>query len=92
MCEADPCVGTMCPADPPNQVCKGGTCYNAGDFNPDGGAETHVTVGGGGCSTGGNGAGLVLVLGVLLLRRRRNSKKEIDGLRRRAKRGFGGAL
>ena len=71
MCEIDPCVGTSCPADPPGQVCRGGTCYNAGAFSSDAG-ETHVTVAGGGCSTGGgSGAGVLFALAVLLVRRRR---------------------
>ncbi len=67
MCEIDPCVGTSCPANPPGQVCRGGTCYAPAAGNGD---DTHVTVAGGGCSTTGGSGGLWLALGLLLLRRR----------------------
>ncbi len=70
-CEADPCIGTACPS--PDQICKGGTCYNPDQFLPDAGASAHVTVGGGGCNTTGGDAtwlfGLALLLG--RVRRRR---------------------
>ena len=70
LCEADPCVGTMCPSA--DQVCKGGTCYNPSQFQPDAGVDQHVTVGGGGgCSTTGGDSGLLLGLAMLLVRRRR---------------------
>jgi hypothetical protein len=69
-CEDDPCVGTHCPS--PDQVCKGGTCYDPQQFLPDAGIEQHVTVGGGGCSTtGGSSAGLLVGLALFLTRRRR---------------------
>jgi uncharacterized protein (TIGR03382 family) len=70
-CEADPCAGTMCPS--PDQVCKGGTCYNPDQFLPDAGIDQHVTVGGGGCSTsGGDASGAVFFgLALLVVRRRR---------------------
>jgi MYXO-CTERM domain-containing protein len=70
-CETDLCVGTSCPS--PDQVCKGGTCFDPEDLGPDGGVETRVTAGGGGgCSTGGD-AGLVLLgLALLFVRRRRD--------------------
>jgi hypothetical protein len=69
-CEADPCVGTMCPSA--DQICKGGTCYDASQFQPDAGVDQHVTVGGGGgCSTTGGNSGLILGLAMLLVRRRR---------------------
>jgi hypothetical protein len=73
-CEADPCIGTMCPmtADGGMETCKGGTCYGADQVTGSGGVETHVTVGGGGCSTGGGNTGLVLGLALLLVRRRRH--------------------
>jgi len=71
-CEADPCLGTMCPS--PDQVCKGGTCYNPDQFLPDAGIEQHVTVGGGGCNTSGGDAtwlfGLVLLVPRVRRRRR----------------------
>ncbi|HUJ59878.1 MAG TPA: MopE-related protein [Kofleriaceae bacterium] len=67
-CEPDPCLGVTCPGS--GQICKGGTCYDASEFLPDGG--THVTVGGGGCAAGGGegGLGVVLALGAILRRRR----------------------
>jgi hypothetical protein len=70
-CESDPCIGTMCPS--PDQICRGGTCYNPDQFLPDAGVDTHVTVGGGGgCSTTGTSdSGLLLGLALLLVRRRR---------------------
>ncbi|MGE5186124.1 MAG: MopE-related protein [Acidobacteriota bacterium] len=73
-CEVDPCVGTSCPADPPGQICRGGTCYNAGMFSSDAG-EQHVTVAGGGCSTGGGGAGLVVGLALMFVGRRRRARR-----------------
>ena len=76
MCEDDPCVGTMCPAA--GQVCKGGTCYDPSQFEPDGGTAQHVTVGGGGCNTGDDtSGGGVLLLGTVALmmsRRRRGGR------------------
>ncbi len=70
-CEPDPCIGTMCPS--PDQVCKGGSCYDPSQFLPDAGVETHVTVGGGGCDAGGGHAGLLIGLALLAARRRRRS-------------------
>ena len=73
MCENDPCVGTTCPD--PSQKCLGGTCFDPTDFQPDAGAEQHVTTGGGGgCSTGGGSTGLLVALGLLGLRRRKATK------------------
>jgi uncharacterized protein (TIGR03382 family) len=61
----------MCPSA--DQVCKGGTCYDASQFQPDAGVDQHVTVGGGGgCSTTGGNSGLILGLAMLLVRRRRH--------------------
>lgn len=68
-CEADPCVGTMCPS--PDQVCKGGTCYNPDQFLPDAGIDQHVTVGGGGCNTSGGDVTWIFGLALLAVRRRR---------------------
>ena len=74
-CEDDPCNGTTCPGA--DQVCKGGTCFDAEDLLPDAPTEERVTTGGGGgCSTGGD-LGLVLALGVLAFvsrRRRRGGR------------------
>jgi hypothetical protein len=67
-CKPDPCLGVTCPGS--GQVCRQGTCYDAGSLQPDGGAGAHVTVGGGGCSTSGGGAGLLIALALLLVRRR----------------------
>jgi len=73
MCKDDPCVGTQCPD--PNDVCRGGTCYDPSAFLPDAGMEEHVTTGGGGgCNAGGDSGGLVvlgLALAALVTRRRR---------------------
>src|SRR4029079_14251858 len=69
MCEADPCIGTMCPS--PDQVCKGGTCYDPSQFLPDAGIDQHVHVGGGGCSTTGGDASWLFGLALLAVRRRR---------------------
>ena len=74
-CEDDPCVGTKCPVD--GQICKGGTCYDPSEFEPDAGSAQHVTVGGGGCNTGGDSGGGVIVLGavaMLISRRRRGGR------------------
>jgi len=72
VCENDLCVGTACPS--PDQICRGGTCYDPADFAPDGGVEVRVTTGGGGCRTGGGDAGL-LVLGIALLFVRRRGAR-----------------
>jgi len=76
-CEDDPCVGTACPS--PDQICRGGTCFDPNDFLPDAGIEDKVTAGGGGCNTGGDagGFGLLLGLGALLMRRR--SRRDAGG-------------
>ena len=73
MCEDDPCVGTSCPTA--DQICRGGTCYGPGEFAPDAGVGSHVTVGGGGgCNTsGGNASWLVALAAIAALRRRRRS-------------------
>lgn len=68
-CEVDLCVGTACPS--PDQICKGGTCFDPADIGPDGGTETRVTAGGGGgCSTGGDAGLLLLGLALLFVRKR----------------------
>lgn len=76
LCEDDACVGTACPDS--DQICKGGSCYDASSFLPDGG-EAHVTVGGGGgCAAGQQNAGglssLALALVVVLVGRRRSGR------------------
>ena len=74
VCEDDACIGTACPTS--EQICRGGTCFDPAEFQPDAGVEQYVTTGGGGgCSTGGGATGgtfaLGLALGALALRRRR---------------------
>ncbi len=72
-CEADLCVGTACPS--PDQICKGGTCFDPEDLGPDGGIETRVTTGGGGgCNTGGDAGLLLLGIALLFVRKRRSGE------------------
>jgi Notch 1 len=74
-CGADPCLGVTCPGA--GQICKGGSCYDPGQFQPDAGSSTpeYVTAAGGGCATenGGGGAAIVLVGLFLALRPRRKA-------------------
>ena len=70
-CEDDACIGTACPD--PEQICKGGTCYDPSDNN----REAHVTVGGGGCASNGSiqgGAGVAIAFIVAMHRRRRRQR------------------
>jgi len=78
-CENDPCVGTACPS--PDQICRGGTCFDPNDFLPDAGPDVKVTTGGGGgCSTGGNEGGLLIALALVALGRRRR-RRTVGGAR-----------
>ncbi|WP_299753669.1 MopE-related protein [Devosia sp.] len=80
-CEDDPCqvFDVKCAE---GEKCFGGTCFDAADFLPDAGVETHVTTGGGGgCSTSGDAGGsLLLGIGLLLVvgRRRRSETPDAD--------------
>jgi hypothetical protein len=77
-CEPDPCVIDAIECPTPEEVCKGGTCYDPVDFLPDAGVPVIVTTGGGGgCSTGSGGAGLLAGLALLVIapwRRRRGAR------------------
>jgi len=81
MCETDPCLGVTCPNT--GDVCKYGTCFDAGAFQPDAAVEEHVTTGGGGgCSTSGDASGLLFGLALWVgarTRRRRRAARVAGG-------------